>query len=84
MADVPTTGTGNPWIDMNLRILGTANNVFSSATDNHCGVIPNALTDTGGLYPGETRRGQVCVSRRCGAAHRAQRIVETSFSRDGL
>ncbi|WP_368680633.1 DUF4190 domain-containing protein (plasmid) [Rhodococcus opacus] len=87
MADVSTTytgtDTGNPWIDLNFRILGAANNVFGSATADHCGVIPNALTDTGELYPGGTSRGQVCVSVPEEQLTGAQWIVDTNFSRDG-
>ena len=83
MADVSTTytgtDTGTPWIDLSFRILGSANNVFGSASADSCGVIPNALSDTGELYPGGSSRGNVCVSVPGEQLDGANWIVKASF-----
>lgn len=86
MADVSTTytgtDTGTPWIDLNFRILGSSNNVFGRASADSCGVIPNALSDTGELYPGGSLRGNVCVSVPAEQVSGATWIVKASFSGD--
>jgi hypothetical protein len=83
MADVATTytgtETGTPWIDLSFRILGSANNVFGSASADSCGVIPNALSDTGELYPEGSSRGNVCVSVPADQLIGANWIVKASF-----
>ncbi|GCE37834.1 hypothetical protein Rhow_000680 [Rhodococcus wratislaviensis] len=84
MADVSATytgaDTGTPWIDLSFRILGSSNNVFGSASADSCGVIPNALSDTGELYPRGTSRGNICISVPAEQLTGANWIVEASFS----
>lgn len=83
MADVSThyTGaeTGNPWIDLDFRILGSANNVFGRGPDDTCGVIPNALDNVDELYPRGIARGNVCVSVPVEQLAGAHWIVDVSY-----
>ncbi|HZK04693.1 MAG TPA: hypothetical protein VFC82_02470 [Actinomycetaceae bacterium] len=65
---VPVTATytgdesGTAWVDLSIQFVGAGGNTFGDGMDDHCGVIPNSLTDQGEMYGGATVEGNACVS----------------------
>ncbi len=54
--------SGTAWLDFSWAIVGAAGNTFSTGSDDYCGVIPDALDDTGETFSGGSVSGNVCFS----------------------
>ena len=48
----------NPWWDLSWEVVGSQGNTF----DESCGVLPDAFSDVGRLFPGATGAGNECIS----------------------
>ncbi|MGW4482054.1 DUF2510 domain-containing protein [Rhodococcus triatomae] len=88
MADVTATYTGTDtglaWVELDFHVLGSQNNVFGTAQDDYCGVVPNALQDSGEQYPGGTVRGNVCVSVASDQLTGADWLVKYGYGQDQI
>lgn len=56
--------TGLPWIDLEFAFVGDDNRTYS----DHCGVIPNDLSEVDELYAGGTAEGNICIAVPEGAS----------------
>ncbi|WP_051400090.1 hypothetical protein [Haloechinothrix halophila] len=55
--------SGTAWTDFSWAIVGNKGNTFGGTSmDDHCGVIPKPLDDTGETFPDGKVRGNVCIS----------------------
>ena len=83
MARIEGTYTGsessNFWLDMNLKAVGPSN-VAYEGMDASCGVIPDAIDDTGETFPGGSVSGNVCWSVSSDDAAGLVMIVEETFT----
>lgn len=70
--------SGTPWVDLNLKYLGSDGNTYSSG----CGVLPKQLTDIGEQFPGASAEGHVAWSVPSDAVVAGTIMVEESFSFD--
>jgi len=83
--EVTYTGdeSGTAWIDLSIKFLGAGGNTFGGGPqEDYCGVIPNALTDLGEMFPGAKGSGNECVSVPADQIEGGAWIVEQSFALD--
>ncbi|WP_246360775.1 hypothetical protein [Haloechinothrix aidingensis] len=75
--------SGTAWVDFGWAVVGSSGNTFGGASmDDHCGVIPNPLNETGETYPDGEVSGNVCVSAPSDQLDGGSIRVEDSFSFD--
>lgn len=75
--------SGTAWLDFGWAVVGSSGNTFGGdSMDDHCGVIPNPLDETGETYSGGDVSGNVCVSAPSDQLDGGSIRVEDSFSLD--
>ncbi|MCZ7533807.1 MAG: DUF4352 domain-containing protein [Acidimicrobiia bacterium] len=67
------------WIDVSLKVVGPSNVAYESFGDS-CGVIPDAIDDSGEVFPGGSIAGNVCWSVTEQDAQGLVLLAEESFS----
>jgi hypothetical protein len=78
------TETGNPSIDLQWNVVGSQGNTYGSGIDDYCGVIPDAFSDQGELFPGATAAGNVCISVASAQLDGATLHVEQFLGENGV
>lgn len=72
--------SGTPWVELSVNFNGSAGNTFGTGSDDYCGVIPDALSDAGEMFPGAAAQGNVCISVPSEQVDGGLFMVEESFS----
>lgn len=70
-------------VDLRIQFVGSAGNSFGFNPDDHCGVIPDPLRDTGEVFAGATASGNECMSVPADQIAGGAWSVKVGFDSDG-
>lgn len=73
------TESSDYWFDLSAKVVGPSNVAYESFED-HCGVIPDAIDDSGETFPGGSIAGNACWSVATDDADGLVLLIEDAFT----
>lgn len=75
------TESSDYWVDLSAKVVGPSNVAYESFED-HCGVVSNAIDDSGETFPGGSIEGNACWSVAADDADALVLLIEETFTFD--